>query len=91
MNNYWDVAATFSNNSVQFSLLAVIDMDYCLFIYLFFSFQSYMEDHLNNKDRLNKEWEVIIFICISLHNMYCSSQRQVTPSHEIIVRVFWGD
>ena len=25
-------------------------------------FQSYMEDHLNNKDRLNKEWEVILSI-----------------------------
>lgn len=25
----------------------------------FFSFQSYMEDHLKNKDRLEKEWEAL--------------------------------
>ena len=32
------------------------------------NFQSYMEDHLNNKDRLNKEWEVssIVFCFIQL-------------------------
>ena len=50
-----------------------------------------MEDHLNNKDRLNKEWEVIIFICIILHNyvLFISKAIKLTPSHEIIVWVFW--
>lgn len=36
--------------------------NYACFFNLIFNFsspQSYMEDHLNNKDRMSKEWEAL--------------------------------
>ena len=49
-----------------------------------------MEDHLNNKDRLNKEWEVIIHI-FELYCIICivHLKNKLPPSRKIIV--FWGD